>query len=174
MITYTTPIRGYTKMSDIEGAESVRDRLVEQGVARNDFTYTLQQGYIRVGDFDAAHSMLVRMEEDGAFPDSVSYIQLIAGYAKKGRVGEAESVFASMPMLPTLKAYLALARAYVNASDVYGDGWRLGSLCGESRFPVIRIGSAHQIAFVSAPQAKSPHGCAPCGRCTLSSPWSLL
>ena len=60
------------------------------------------------------------MEEDGVTPDPVTYVQLIAGYAKKGQVGEAESLFASMPMVPTLKAYLALARAYVNASDFYG------------------------------------------------------
>ena len=121
VITYTTLIRGYTKMSDMEGAENVVDWMVEHGVARNDFTYnTLQQGYLRVGDFDAAHGILTRMEEDGVSPDPVTFVQLIAGYAKKGRVGEAESVFASMPMVPTLKAYLALARAYVNASDFYG------------------------------------------------------
>ena len=129
MITYTTLIRGYTKMSDMEGAESVVDRMVEHGVVRNDFTYnTLQQGYLRMGDFDAAHGVLARMEEDGVFPDSVTYVQLIAGYAKKGRVGEAESVFASIPMAPTLTSIPRVGSCVCKRVWILWDGWGSGSL----------------------------------------------
>ena len=121
VVSYTTLIRGYTKMSDMEGAESVLTRMKALGVERNDFTYnTLQQGYIRVGDFDASHAMLGRMERDGVIPDAVSYVQLITGYAKRGMVAEAKAVFDTMPMVPTSNAYLALARAYVNAADFDG------------------------------------------------------
>ena len=40
VITCTTLIRGYTKMSDMEGAESVVDQMVGRGVARNDLPTT--------------------------------------------------------------------------------------------------------------------------------------
>ena len=150
VITYTTLIRGYTKMSDVEGAESVVDRMVEHGVARNDFTYnTLQQGYLRMGDFDAAHGVLARMEEDGVTPDSVTFVQLIAGCAKKGRVGEAESVFASIPMAPTLTSIPRVGSCVCKRVWILWDGWGSGSLYRKPWVSLSGVGGACQYASLA-------------------------
>lgn len=86
--TYTTMIRGYSKMGMIEHAKNVFDEMICEP---NLFTYnTMIFGYCKKGDMENARRIFgCMMKSKDCFPDTVTYTTLINGYCKNGELDEA-------------------------------------------------------------------------------------
>ncbi|XVF35287.1 hypothetical protein REPUB_Repub18cG0132700 [Reevesia pubescens] len=86
--SYTTLIRGLSKMGMVENAKKVFD---EMRCKPNLLTFnTMINGFSKKGDMESASLLFDKMVTEGdCLPDTVTYTTLIDGYCKKGEFEEA-------------------------------------------------------------------------------------
>lgn len=69
---------GYGRYGDVNGAFSIRDKMISMGVVPNIFTYNaLTHAHVKVGNSRQALLLKREMLANGIFPDAVTYNLLI-------------------------------------------------------------------------------------------------
>ncbi|KAF9616685.1 hypothetical protein IFM89_031549 [Coptis chinensis] len=92
--TFTTLLHGYVQENNLVGILETKRRVEESGI-RMDVVMcnVLIKALIMLRAFEDAYSAFKGMPEMGLLPDSVTYLTMIDGYCKTGRIDEALEIF---------------------------------------------------------------------------------
>ncbi|KAG0455264.1 hypothetical protein HPP92_024556 [Vanilla planifolia] len=121
-ITYNSLINGLCKLQRMAEAEELLKEMTEKGEPPTlESMNPLIDSYSRVGQFVKCFEILDEMEDKlGLEPNIVSYGALVNGFCKKGKVHEAEALFAHIVM-KGMKANVMIYNMLVDAYSVAGN-----------------------------------------------------
>ncbi|KAJ0985021.1 hypothetical protein J5N97_003377 [Dioscorea zingiberensis] len=107
VLLYNLLMKGYLKTDFPQGALTIRDEILRQGLKPDKITYnTLVFACVKSGDLDAAFQLIAEMKEEAQkansnefFPDAVTYTTLLKGLGDKKDLLSLQEIVVEMKSL---------------------------------------------------------------------------
>lgn len=97
LITYSTLLKGYCQIGDLDKALQVAESIKECGLRCDELVYnTLMDGCVRAGDLSAGVGLFAEMTRSGLWPSSITHSILMRLYEQSGYPGDAREAVAQL------------------------------------------------------------------------------
>jgi pentatricopeptide repeat protein len=97
LITYSTLLKGYCQIGDLDKALQVAETIKECGLRCDELVYnTLMDGCVRAGDLSAGVGLFAEMTRSGLWPSLITHSILMRLYQQSGYPGDAREAVAQL------------------------------------------------------------------------------